>query len=381
MNATGADDRRAPLRVLVLGGYGHFGGRIARTLGADARFEVLVGGRDAARAAAFVAGSGEMARPLQPVALDAGAPDLASRLQALGPDLVIHAAGPFQERDYAVAKATLAAGAHYVDLADARDFVAGFARLDSVAREAGRLAVTGASSVPGLSAAVIEAFGPRFAALTSVETGISPGNRTPRGLATTEAILGYVGRPFAMRLEGAWRTVHGWQSLRRERYPGAGVRWLARCEVPDLGLLPSRYPQLRTCDFRAGLELRRMHFGLWLASWTVRAGLPRSLRPWAGTLLRLSERWLDAGSDIGVMHMDLAGRGVDGGPLRLRWTLVAHAGDGPQIPCTAAIVLARRLADGTLDRTGATACLDLFTLDDYLQALEGFAIQTSVRER
>ena len=67
MNATGADDRRAPLRVLVLGGYGHFGGRIARTLGADARFEVLVGGRDAARAAAFVAASGEMAAfALQP---------------------------------------------------------------------------------------------------------------------------------------------------------------------------------------------------------------------------------------------------------------------------------------------------------------------------
>ena len=125
---------------------------------------------------------------------------------------------------------------------------------------------------------------------------------TPRGLATTEAILGYVGRPFAMRLDGTWRTVHGWQSLRRERYPGAGVRWLARCEVPDLGLLPSRYPQLRTCDFRAGLELRRMHFGLWLASWAVRAGLPRSLRPWAGTLLRLSERWLDAGSDIGTRN-------------------------------------------------------------------------------
>ena len=44
-------------------------------------------------------------------------------------------------------------------------------------------------------------------------------------------------------------------------------------------------------------------------------------------------------------------------------------------------MLARRLADGTLARTGATACLDLFTLDDYLQALEGFAIQASVRER
>ncbi len=90
---------------------------------------------------------------------------------------------------------------------------------------------------------------------------------------------------------GLRRHAHGWQSLRRERYAGVGVRWLARCDVPDLDVLPARYPQLRDCDFRAGLELRRMHFGLWLGSWAVRAGLLRSLRPWARHLLALSEHW------------------------------------------------------------------------------------------
>ena len=73
---------------------------------------------------------------------------------------------------------------------------------------------------------------------------------------------------------------------------------LARCEVPDLSVLPARWPQLATCDFRAGLELRRMHFGLWLASWAVRCGLLRNLPRRASALLALSNRWLGAGSDV-----------------------------------------------------------------------------------
>ena len=141
------------------------------------------------------------------------------------------------------------------------------------------------------------------------KSGISPGNRTERGLATTRAILGYVGRPFMAKIDGAFRPVHGWQSLRRETFDDVGARWFARCEVPDVGVLPRRYPQLRTCDFRAGLELRRMHFGLWCASWFVRAGLYTRLPDRAETLLKISERWLSNGSDTGLMYVDLAGRG------------------------------------------------------------------------
>jgi len=39
---------------------------------------------------------------------------------------VIHCAGPFQSQDYRVALAAMAAGAHYLDLADGRQFVARF---------------------------------------------------------------------------------------------------------------------------------------------------------------------------------------------------------------------------------------------------------------
>lgn len=369
------------MRILVLGGYGHFGGRIARSLAGDAGLEIVVAGRDAARGRAFIADTGIGKERMRAVALDADGDAFEQDLAAIAPALVIHTAGPFQGRDYRVAQAALACAAHYIDLADGRAFVAGIDALDAQARAAQRWAISGTSSVPGLSAAAIESLRGRFLRLDAVDTGISPGNRTPRGLATTQAILSYVGQPYLALLDGRWRTVRGWQSLRRVAYPGIGARWLARCEVPDLDVLQQRYPQLKTCEFRAGLELRRMHFGLWLGSWLVRGGLLESLQPWAERLLAISERWIESGSDVGAMHIDLSGTGANGDPLRLRWTLLARDGDGPQVPCTAAIVLARKLARNELAGSGAKACLDLFTLDEFLQALDGYAVETTLQTR
>jgi hypothetical protein len=368
-----------PFRILVLGGYGLFGERISRALARDDGLDLVIAGRDAGQAQALCdrLHAGGTRSPVSAVRIDVDATDFPDRLGEVAPHLVIHTAGPFQQRDYGVARAALALGAHYIDLADGRDFVAGFDALDAVAHAAGRWAISGASSVPGLSGAIVAALRGRFGRLDSFEGAISPGNRTPRGLATTRAILGYAGKPYAILRDGRLSRAHGWQSLRRLHVPGVGTRWLARCEVPDLSVLAARHPDLRTCDFRAGLELRRMHFGLWLASWAVRIGVVRDLARHAPALLALSKRWLARGSDVGVMQVDLRGVDPDGMPLRLRWRLVATNGDGPQVPATAAVVLARKLARDQLPDGGARACLDLFTLDEFIDALAGHAITTT----
>lgn len=368
------------MRILVLGGYGLFGSRISRTLACDSGLTIIVAGRDRARAERLVATFDAPGARIETAAIDTTATDFGERLAALRPDLVIDTAGPFQDRDHRVAEAALAIGAHCVDLADGRAFVQGIGTLEERARAANRWVVSGASSVPGLHAAVIDAHLPRFSRLEHVETAIAPGNRTPRGWATTLSILGYVGHPFRILRDGAWRIAHGWQSLKRMKVPGVGARWVARCEVPDLDVLPARYPGLRTLDFRAGLELRRMHFGLWLASWAVRARLLRSMVPLARPLFAMSEFWQDIGSDTGFMQVSMRGLGIDGSPLRLDWTLVAREGDGPQIPATAAIVLARKLARGELPGGGARPCLALFTLEEFMAALDGFAMTATLRE-
>ena len=69
-----------PLRTLILGGYGSFGARIACAVVRDPRIELLIGGRDGARAtmAAERLGSSDA----RGVAIDAEHDDLASALQA-----------------------------------------------------------------------------------------------------------------------------------------------------------------------------------------------------------------------------------------------------------------------------------------------------------
>jgi saccharopine dehydrogenase-like NADP-dependent oxidoreductase len=384
-----AAGRKAGFRVVVLGGYGLFGGRIVRELSHDAGLDLFVAGRSRASAERFIATIEAPRACAQAIALDTESPDFAAHLHNLAPQLVIDTAGPFQQRrgsgsdhngeiqaTYRVASAALAAGAHVIDLADSRDYVCGIDTLDAQAQAAQRWVISGASSVPGLHAAVIEAFRGRFAEMDTVSSAIAPGNRTPRGWATMLAILSYCGKPYRILQEGAWRTVYGWQSLRRCHLHGLGTRWLAHCDVPDLDVLPARYPGLHSVDFRAGLELRRMHLGLWLATWGVRIGLIRDLRRFAKPLYRLSQRWQDIGSDTGFMRVSLGGRGHDGRRQQLDWTLIARNGDGPQIPATAAVVLTRKLANDALPGAGAKPCLDFFTLEEFLATLDGFAMDT-----
>src|ERR1700758_4846478 len=139
--------------VLVLGGYGFFGHRISAALASTASLRVLVGGRDLGRANTAARAMGLPFE--QAVALDAHDNYLAEVLRRLHVDVLIHTAGPFQGQDYSVARAAIEAGCHYIDLADGRQFVAGVASLSALASAAGVMVVSGASSVPALSSAVI----------------------------------------------------------------------------------------------------------------------------------------------------------------------------------------------------------------------------------
>lgn len=363
------------LRVVVIGATGVFGSRIARRLAHDARFELILAARRAESLEALYASIGDSR--LQVATLDAGHPNFRHALAALRPQLVIHTAGPFQGQDYGVAEACMACGSHYIDLADGRGFVSGFDRLDAQAWRAGCLLVSGASSVPALSAAVVDALLPRFAMLEAIEHAINPGNRTPRGDATVASILGYCGRPIRVWRNGGWDEAHGWMDSRRQAFP-FGQRRVGVCDIPDLELFPTRYRQVRTVVFRAGLELPLLQWATWSMAALVRMGIIRDLARHAPMLRRLSERFVDLGSDVGGMAVELRGQDPQGGTLHLRWWLAAEAGDGPQVPVTPAVVLARRMADGLIDARGAMPCMGLLTLDQIVEGFEGFALRTGL---
>lgn len=87
------------LKVLILGGYGVFGGRLAGLL-ADCRdIEMLICGRSLTKASRFCAHFQGEAR-VRPMHIDRGR--IRAGLLAEHPDVVVDASGPFQ--DYGVAR-------------------------------------------------------------------------------------------------------------------------------------------------------------------------------------------------------------------------------------------------------------------------------------
>jgi hypothetical protein len=348
------------MRVVVVGAMGNFGARICSRLAHEPGMTVI--------------GTGRRTTP----SLDITDPKFADALKSLAPDLVIHCAGPFQGQDYRVALAALGCGANYVDIADGREFVAGFAAaVGPAAQAAGCIAVTGASTLPALSSAVVDHLEQGIAALHEIEIAIAPGQHAPRGIATMKAVLSYAGRPFQWREHGSWRTVHGWQELKRMHF-SFGSRLAAACDVPDLSVLPQRYPSARTVTFRAALEVSVQHYFLWAIGACRRMGLPIPVGRWAPWLNRAAG-WFDRfGSETGGMTVRLGGTDAQGQRLCRTWQLLAEHNCGPEIPCMAAVLLACKLGRGEPLPSGARVCAGILTLADFQVEFARFSISTTV---
>jgi NAD(P)-dependent dehydrogenase (short-subunit alcohol dehydrogenase family) len=358
------------VRIVVIGGLGNFGARICRRLAQEPGLDIIATSRRINKTGAL---------GFSVTALDIEKPNLAAQLQALAPDLVIHCAGPFQGQDYRVALASLACPAHYLDLADGRDFVSGFvAAVEPAAQAARRFAITGASTLPALSSAIIDALRGSFATLRTIEITIAPGQRAPRGAATMAAVMGYAGRAFQWWQDGAWRTVHGWQELKRERF-SFGARLAAACDVPDLVLLPVRYRGVQSVTFRAALEVSVQHLAMWTIAACRRAGVPIPLARWAGLFDRMAT-WLNwLGTDIGGMTVRVAGTDGDDHRQCRVWELVARGNHGPEIPCMAAVILSKKLHGGGIV-PGAQVCMGLIALSEFEQEFARWDITTQLRE-
>jgi hypothetical protein len=356
-----------------MGGYGFFGSRLVRRLGLQAGLDVIVAGRSLDRARAFVQALQPSAHGLSAVGLDVESPGFGRALQTLAPAVVVHTCGPFQGQSYRVAQACIAAGAHYIDLADGREFVSGIGALDASARTAGVAVISGASSVPALSSAAADHLAQGLSQLDAIDIGISPGNRTERGLSTVRAILSYCGQPLPVASGGSH---FGWLGSWEEAYPApVGRRRLSPCDVPDLTLLPQRYPGPPAVRFGAGLELRLLHRGMNLMAWVARHGWVRDWSRHARALARAADAFKALGSDAGAMHVRVTGRTADGETRTRQWTLVATAGDGPFVPTLAAAALVRQLRTGDLTLIGAQPCVGLLPLSDFRRECTGLQIE------
>ncbi|MGO9485206.1 MAG: DUF4166 domain-containing protein [Rhodomicrobium sp.] len=358
------------MKVLILGGYGVFGGRLARLLLQDGA-EVIVAGRDAGKAAAFAKVYGGI-----PMCIDI-AKDLAPIANA-APALVVDAAGPFQSYrgdPYRVARFCIQHRIDYLDLSDDGAFTAGIGALNEAAIEAGCFALSGVSSVPAISGSAVRALSEGLSGIELIETALVPGNRAPRGRSVIRSILAQAGEPLSVWRGGAWRQYRGWAGAKRVTFGAGTRRWASLIGAPDLTLFPQAFGA-RSVVFRAGLELGIMHWGLaLLASLRSRRLLPR-LTLFTRPILWMSLPLKPFGTDRGGMTVEVTGLKA-GQALRRRWQVVATGGDGPFIPAVPARAMVRKI---DAISPGARPCLFDLTLKEIEDATRGLSVEFATSE-
>ena len=319
------------MKVVVIGGAGVFGARLAELLVRDGH-QVWVAGR---RLPPLASLAGTL--DVTPLQLDR-AGDLGA-LWSLQPDVIVDAAGPFHAygRDpYALARAAIEHCVNYLDLADDAAFCAGISALDASAKAAGVFALSGVSSVPALSSAVVASLA-AGRPIDAIHTAILPGNRAPRGRAVVESILHQAGRMRTQDIDGQPTPIRSWSDPAHFDLGQGITRQGYVIGVPDQTLFPAFF-QARTVTFHAGLELAVMNRGLAVMSW-LRHHLTLPIP--VGLIYHASKLLAPFGTDQGGMAVRVVLR--DG--TRCDWRLLVRDGKGPYVPGVAARTLLRAPGD------------------------------------
>jgi hypothetical protein len=369
------------VKLLILGGYGVFGGRLIELLADLADLEILVCGRDAGRAQVFCDAQARAAR-LQPLCLDRAA--IAPALEAHRPDIVIDASGPFQDYGhdpYGVVRACIVAHIPYLDFADGSDFVQGIAAFDAAARAAGVFVLSGVSSFPVLTAAVLREMARDFDPVT-ITAGIAPSPHAGIGLNVMRAVIGYAGGPVKLLRKGRMATAMGLTESRRftvappGRLPLRNIRF-SLVDVPDLQVIPPDYPGLTDLWVGAGPVPEILHIMLnALARIRARFRLP-SLAPLAPFFYRVLNL-MRFGEHRGGMFVHATGV-RDGQRVESSWHLLAEGDDGPYIPSMAVAAIVQGCLAGHPPDPGARPATGALTLADYDKLFSDRTITTGFR--
>ena len=358
------------MKVVVLGGYGVFGSRLAELLVRDGH-NVVVAGRNLGKARA-------LSEKLGCAALAVDARREPAALFAASPDVVVDAAGPFQtygHDPYVIPRLCIEHGADYLDLSDDAAFTAGLEVLDDLARRARRRLLSGASSVPGLSSSIAADLCTGLDDILLIDTAILPGNRAPRGASVISSIVGQLGTSTRVWRGGTWRDQQCWSDARRIRLSADLERSGHFIEVPDILLFPAFFGA-RSVMFRAGMELGIMNVGMRGVGW-LRQRWTFDITPRRAELFRrIANLLLPFGTDRGGMRVAVVGRkGTE--VVRREWRLIAEAGDGPYIPAVAVRAIVRRLEQLT---PGARPCLAEAPRTEMEQAMADLAVSTVMDE-
>ncbi len=375
------------LRILIVGGYGTFGGRLVELLEDETRLTLLVAGPSLVKARAYCATRSSALATLSPTLFDRNCRDHQALLQ-LAVDLVVDASGPFQaygEERYNLIECCIKCAVNYLDLADGSGFVAGVARFDEAARRAGIYLLSGASSFPVLTAAVVRHLSADLARITSIRAGIAPSPYAGVGLNVIRAIASYAGQPVTLKRDG--KSVTAYPLTESMRFviavpgymPLTSIRF-SLVDVPDLAALPEIWPEVDEVWIGAGPVPALFHWLLSGLAWLVRMRLMPGLL-WMARLIHVVTNHIRWGEHRGGMFVEVRGQTADGAAIRRDWHLLAEGKDGPLIPSMAVAAIVRNSLAGREPAAGARTAISDVSLSDYQHQFAQRTIYTGTRQR
>ena len=369
------------MKLLILGGYGVFGSRLAELLADLSDLEILIAGRNLTKATSFCDGYQGEAN-VTPLQLDRV--EIATRLPEIMPDILVDASGPFQdygESCYSVIEACIAHKINYLDFADAADFVFGVSQFDNAAHSAGIFVLSGVSSFPVLTAAVLREIA-KNTEIVSVTGGIAPSPYAGIGLNVMRAVVSYAGSPVKLIRHGKPATGIGLgESIRYTvappgQLPLRNIHY-SLVEVPDLQVIPPEHPSIRDIWMGAGPVPEILHRVLnLLAKARARFGWKPLTRhaPLFYQILNM----MKFGEHRGGMFIHVKGK-RDGKPTAHSWHLLAEGDDGPYIPSMAVEAIIRKKLAGDNPAFGARSTTNALELDDYRELFENRTISMGFR--
>lgn len=371
-------------KLLIIGGYGNFGGRLAGLLADFPELTLFIAGRSLHKAKRFVAANGGPATMI-PVEFDRDG-NVSEQIKKLRPQVVIDASGPYQaygNRPYRVAEAAISVGAHYLDLADGTDFVLNISSVNDDAMTENVFVLSGASTCTVLTSAVARHLSSDFIRVDSVAGGVSPSPYAGLGKSVARAVAQYAGKPVTVWRDGELVSDIAFTSTSRFTITPPGYlpmppMTFGLIDVPDLQLLADIDKTVGNTWFGVAATPTLYPTLFRILARAVERGVLPSLARIAGFMHFVMNR-ISWGEHRGGMFMEVSGTDLRGRDTRRSWHLIAEGDDGPTVPVLAAYLIIRNCLDGHFPRAGARPAKDVLNLADYDSMFERLNIRTGER--
>lgn len=226
-------------QVLILGGSGRIGSRVAADLLAYTEARIVITGRNTAAGEQISQRLGSRVSFLNL--------DLADRetlkTAIANTDLVVHCAGPFHYRDATVLRTCVETGVNYIDVSDHPSFTRKAMEYASLAENSGVTAIVNTGIFPGISNSMVRQDVEHLDEAERIHLSYVVAGSGGAGVTVMRTTFLGLQKPFQAWLDKTWKTIKPYSDREVVEFPApygrTGVYWF---DMPETFTLPNTFP-------------------------------------------------------------------------------------------------------------------------------------------